>query len=114
MPTAFTMSSPHAPCACADQPAAKVWAAAMAVAERTPRWRITGADEPRYLEGVATSLVFRFKVRTAKAASQQFISTRAMVNGVLFMVQARGRQTVQCAIQRGHHEKRLVQARTDA
>lgn len=48
--------------AIADKPGATVWAAAMAVAQRTPRWLITGADEPRYIEGVATSLILRFKV----------------------------------------------------
>ena len=35
----------------------------MAVAQQTPRWQLTGADEPRYIEGVATTLVLRFKVR---------------------------------------------------
>ncbi len=35
----------------------------MAVAQATPRWQLTVADEPRYIEGVATTLVLRFKVR---------------------------------------------------
>ena len=47
--------------------AATVWAAALAVAQRTPRWHITEADEPRYIEGVATTLVMRFKARAERS-----------------------------------------------
>ena len=60
----------------ADLSPAKVWAAALAVAERTPRWHVTSADEPRYIEGVATTLVLRFRVR-APQAQRQICTCRA-------------------------------------
>ena len=60
---------PEARCMTATgKSAATVWAAALAVAQRTPRWHITEADEPRYIEGVATTLVMRFKARAERSA----------------------------------------------